>query len=406
MNRLILPGVHLLLSAMLLVTVSSETLGQTNLALSATASDSGGGQVQFNYGSANMNDGNANTYQWILTSGNPDPNAFAQLTWSTAQTISSITMILRVYSSGRLLDSASIQYLSGSTWITDQTYPSQNGAITYTINLLQPRTTTAIRLTNMVTVGTQPSNPWIAEFQAWGPQGPPAPAWITVPATSVGGNYQITWAAVTGATSYELEEDTSATFTNPTQIYSGANTSHNITNQAPGTYYYRVRARDAVGPSGWTVGTNPCVVTVPPPTPPGSITVPQTSSTGSFTVSWTVSTGATSYDLQEANNPGFNGATLVYQGANLNYNVTGKTGGTWYYRVRGVNAGGNSTWTVGANGCQIIPPNPPATITVPQTSASGNYTVNWATSQGATGYDLQEDISASFTAPTTVYTGA
>ncbi|MHC5036833.1 MAG: hypothetical protein ACYTHM_05935, partial [Planctomycetota bacterium] len=236
--------------------------------------------------------------------------------------------------------------------------------------------------------------------------GPPAPSWITVPASSVGGNYQITWASVPVATSYELEEDTVATFTSPTQIYNGTNTSHNITNQPPGTYYYRVRARDAIGPSGWRVGGNPCVVTVPPPAPPASITVPQTSATGNFQVSWTASTGATSYDLQEANNPGFNGATLVYQGANLNYNVTGKTGGTWYYRVRAVNAGGNSLWTPGANGCQIVPPNPPATITVPQTSASGNYTVTWATSQGATGYDLQEDTSASFTNPSTVYTGA
>ncbi|MHC5040071.1 MAG: fibronectin type III domain-containing protein, partial [Planctomycetota bacterium] len=236
--------------------------------------------------------------------------------------------------------------------------------------------------------------------------GPPAPGFITVPATSVGGNYTITWGTSAGATSYELEEDTVATFSSPTQVYNGSNTSHSFTNHPPGTFYYRVRARDAIGPSGWTVGTNPCVVTIPPPSPPGSITVPQTSASGNFQVSWTVSTGAVSYDLQEANNTGFNGATLVYQGANLNYNVTGKVGGTWYYRVRGVNAGGNSTWTVGANGCQIIPPNPPASMTVPQTSASGNYTVSWAASQGATGYDLQEDTTASFTNPSTVYTGA
>jgi hypothetical protein len=236
--------------------------------------------------------------------------------------------------------------------------------------------------------------------------GPPPPATITVPATSIGGNYQITWSAVSGATSYELEEDTVATFTNPTQVYNGSNTSHSFTGHSPGTFYYRVRARDAVGPSAWRVGGNPCVVTVPPPSPPGSITVPQTSATGNYPITWTVATGATSYDLQEANNTGFNGATLVYQGANLNFNVTGKTGGTWYYRVRGVNAGGNSAWTVGANGCQIVAPNPPATVTVPQTSASGNYTVSWATSQGATSYDLQEDTSASFTNPATVYTGA
>jgi predicted phage tail protein len=227
-----------------------------------------------------------------------------------------------------------------------------------------------------------------------------------VPATSIGGNYQITWSAVSGATSYELEEDTVATFTSPTQVYNGSNTTHSFTNHGPGTFYYRVRARDAVGPSAWRVGANPCVVTVPPPPAPATITVPQTSPTGSYSIFWTASTGATSYDLQEANNSGFNGATLVYQGANLTYNVTGKVGGTWYYRVRATNAGGNSPYTVGANGCQIVPPNPPATITVPPTTASGNYSVTWATSQGATSYDLQEDTSVSFTNPSTIYSGA
>ena len=124
----------------------------------------------------------------------------------------------------------------------------------------------------------------------------------------------MSWTATTGQGSitYQLEEDTASGFTNPTVVYTGANLSHSFTNHSPGTYYYRVRAQDSIGWSAWTVGGNPCVVTVPPPAPPASITVPQTSATGSFTVSWAASTGATTYQLQEANNNLFNGANTVY----------------------------------------------------------------------------------------------
>ncbi|MHC4601577.1 MAG: DUF4082 domain-containing protein, partial [Planctomycetota bacterium] len=163
--------------------------------------------------------------------------------------------------------------------------------------------------------------------------GPPAPAWINYPGTSSGGNYTVSWAPVGGATSYDLEEDNNAGFTSPTNIYSGTATSFNVTNHPPGTFYYRVRARNAQGPGAWCTG-GAIIITVPPPPPPSTIIVPATSATGSFTVQWTASAGATQYELQEANNSSFAGATQVYLGANLSYGVTGKTGGTWWYQVR------------------------------------------------------------------------
>ncbi|MHC4599970.1 MAG: DUF4082 domain-containing protein, partial [Planctomycetota bacterium] len=237
--------------------------------------------------------------------------------------------------------------------------------------------------------------------------GPPPPASITYPSTSVGGNFTVSWTATTGigTVTYELEEDTTAGFTSPTQIYSGTGLSHNITNHPPGTFYYRVRGRDSIGPGGYTAG-GPIVITVPPPPPPSTIIVPATSPTGSYTVQWTASAGATQYELQEANNSSFAGASQVYLGPNLSFNVSGKTGGTWWYQVRAANAGGSSAFTQSTNGCQIVAPNPPASITVPAQSASGNFTVTWAASGGATSYFLQEDTSAAFTTANTVYNGA
>jgi len=235
-------------------------------------------------------------------------------------------------------------------------------------------------------------------------QGPPVPASITVPASSTTGSFTVSWSSSTGATSYDLEEDTTSAFSSPTQVYTGASTSFGVTNKPAGTYWYRVRASNTAGTSAWRTSTNGCVVQIPPAAP-SSITVPANSVTGNYAVSWSSSIGATGYDLEEATDAAFSSPTTVYQGANTTYNVTGKVSGTFYYRVRATNTWGNSGWTAGANGCQIIPPNPPASITVPATSVTGTYTVTWTAETGATGYDLQEDSSASFTNPTVVYSG-
>ena len=128
-----------------------------------------------------------------------------------------------------------------------------------------------------------------------------------------------------------------------------------------------MRASNSGGTSAWLNSSNGCQIT--PPNPPASITVPATSSTGNFTVSWAVSPGATSYFLQEDTSATFASATVVYNGSNTSFNVTGKSSGTWWYRVCANNAVGSSAWTPGANGCQIVPPSPPPTITVPATSA-------------------------------------
>ncbi|MHC4779628.1 MAG: fibronectin type III domain-containing protein, partial [Planctomycetota bacterium] len=235
---------------------------------------------------------------------------------------------------------------------------------------------------------------------------PAAPASITVPATSSTGIYTVSWAASTFATSYDLQEANNSSFTGATTVYSGANTSFQLTGKTNGTYYYRVRASNSAGNSAWTVGGNPCVVSLVVPSIPASITVPTSSVTGNYTVSWAATAGAWTYDLQEATNSSFTGATTVYTGANTSFNVTGKTTGTFWYRVRATNAAGSSGWRASTNGCQIVPPATPASITVPATSASGNYTVSWAASTGASGYTLQEATNSSFTGATTVYTGA
>ncbi len=66
------------------------------------------------------------------------------------------------------------------------------------------------------------------------------------------GNYTAAWSAVATANSYTLEEAKTPYFVDPTVIYSGPGTSHGVTGQPEGTWYYRVRAFSADAKSPWS----------------------------------------------------------------------------------------------------------------------------------------------------------
>jgi hypothetical protein len=66
------------------------------------------------------------------------------------------------------------------------------------------------------------------------------------------GNYTVSWNAATRATSYLLQEDDNAGFASPETRYAGSGTSWDAAGKAVGTYYYRVQAGNAWGPSGWS----------------------------------------------------------------------------------------------------------------------------------------------------------
>jgi parallel beta-helix repeat protein len=82
---------------------------------------------------------------------------------------------------------------------------------------------------------------------------PPSSPTLNDPGTTdTDGDYTVSWSSVRGATSYRLEEDTSSSFSSPTVVHSGADTSKYITGKSTGTYYYRVKVCNACGCSGWS----------------------------------------------------------------------------------------------------------------------------------------------------------
>jgi YD repeat-containing protein len=132
-----------------------------------------------------------------------------------------------------------------------------------------------------------------------------------------------------------------------------------------------------------------------PPGVPASITVPPSSSTGSYTISWGIASGTvTAYQLYEATNSGFSPETLAYSGTALSKAISGKGNGTYYYRIRACNGSLCGGYRTGANAIVVTlaVPAPPTSITGPSMNTTGNFTISWSSSTGATRYELWESI--------------
>ncbi len=190
-----------------------------------------------------------------------------------------------------------------------------------------------------------------------------APASITVPTVSHTGSYNVSWiasATAVASDTYVLEESTTANFAAVTSIQTGTALSALITGKADGTvYYYRVKTvSTTLGSSAWMVGSNGCVVSYATAAP-ATITVPAASTTGNYRVSWSASStpGAT-YTLEESTTANFGVGTSTGVASGLAvtfFNITGKSYGTYYYRVKAVAVGYSTTpWTNGANGCVVF----------------------------------------------------
>ena|GEM_PF-1087843 len=81
---------------------------------------------------------------------------------------------------------------------------------------------------------------------------PAAPVLYDFTSPDTDGDYAVRWNSVTNALNYICEEDDNNSFDSPVTIYSGANTSYDVVGKSTGTYYYRVKATNSYGNSGWS----------------------------------------------------------------------------------------------------------------------------------------------------------
>ena len=194
--------------------------------------------------------------------------------------------------------------------------------------------------------------------------------------SSTSGKPQLTWNAVSGATSYKVYRATSQ---KGTYSLLGTVTATSYTNtgaKAGTTYWYKVKAVNSAGESAYsnTVSGRATVTT---------LTMGHSASSGKPQLTWKAVSGAVSYKVYRATAK--NGAyTVINTTKALTYTNTGAAlGTTYYYKVEALNAAGKSMGFSAVVEGKVAP-----VLAVGYSSVSGKPQLTWKAVPGATEYQV------------------
>lgn len=200
---------------------------------------------------------------------------------------------------------------------------------------------------------------------------------VNLSAHATGTEIAVTWDPVAGAQGYELEAD-------GTIINAGMNTFYNHKGLLPNSVHkYRVRARNAAGPSQWseTVTKSTALDT------PANLRSTSTSAT-SITIMWDKVQGADGYDVMVD-------GKIIDNGRNTSYTHSGlEPGSTHIYIVRAKSGEVSGEWgqeLSAWSGAIITPSNLGIPGNIQAMAASRSITLTWDEVNGATGYEVEVD---------------
>ena len=223
------------------------------------------------------------------------------------------------------------------------------------------------------------------------PNAPLPPAAPTVTMTySDSGKPKLTWNAVSGATSYRVFRSESRG-TGYSLLGTTTATSYTNTGAAVGkTYYYRVKAVNNVGTSGYSNIVSGKAKTAAPAAP--SVTIGN-SSTGKPQLTWKAVSGAVKYEVYRSTRQN-SGYSLLGTTTSTSYVNTGaSTGTTYYYRVKAVNRNGMASGysnIVSGKAKAAAPAAPSVTI---GNSSTGKPRLTWKAVSGAVSYRIYRSES-------------
>jgi hypothetical protein len=207
---------------------------------------------------------------------------------------------------------------------------------------------------SQASISAQAPGTWYYRALATGPAGnsdwsniqsvgvrPDPPTLATINNGGQADAYLVDWSPSATASGYVLEEDNDPGFGSPTTRYAGAATQYQVTGQASGTWYYRVRATSGAGTSDASAARSTTVAALPLDAPSLNA-IDNADEDGSYLVNWSDVAGATSYTLEQSATPWFDHPQEIYSGAVSEHPVTGQASGTWYYRARAWGPGSDS----------------------------------------------------------------
>ncbi|WP_457022077.1 RHS repeat protein [Luteimonas sp. A611] len=225
---------------------------------------------------------------------------------------------------------------------------------------------------------------WSAEKTVAVQLAPTAVPTLTVPTTGPNGGFTVSWTAVPAANVYQLQERQGSgswsSYPNSSAL------SRAISGKAAGSWSYQVRACNDAGCGSWSAIKS--VNVLYPPAGPPTLTLPATNLTGSYTASWTAIATASRYELDER--LGTAAWTQIHNAAGISKALSGKTTGSWGYRIRACNDAGCSAYAAEKVVAVTRPPTAAPTLTVPASNTTGSYSVSWTAVATATSYGLQE----------------
>ncbi|NYE30634.1 YD repeat-containing protein [Rhodanobacter sp. K2T2] len=211
---------------------------------------------------------------------------------------------------------------------------------------------------------------------------------LNVPTSANVSYYTVSWSAVSGATSYTLQEQVNGGAW--ATVQNSAATSWAATGKSNNTYGYRVQACNSSGCGAWSVTASVTVAIPPIPASAPALSVPSASYTGGYTISWGGVSAATSYTLQEQVNGG--GWSTVQASASASWSTASRGAGSYGYRVQACNVSGCGPWS-GTGTVTVTAPTAAPALSAPATNATGSYTVSWGGVTGASAYLLQQQVN-------------
>ncbi len=232
-------------------------------------------------------------------------------------------------------------------------------------------------------------------------------------------NVSFDWAdstdAGTGVEGYVLAYSENSILSNPTYLtVTSSDAALEFANN--GTWYWSVMAFDYAGnESAWSAVQSFEVMLADetPPSLPSGLTVDVTGDDVSF--DWNDSTdsdsGVESYVVEYSQNAGFSGTVLQSTSTSF-LSVSDLSDGTWYWRVKAVDASENETAWVEGGSFLVDVTAPSVPVSLAGTVDGSNVLFDWSDStdntggSGLSGYVLQYADNSSFTSATTLSVAA